>query len=505
MFVLGIIFCLSFNSKKGYKGLYWGSTVNDAKKAGFKLTTMESSAERTYLDKLYSEPVEAYSVVSKEKNISAVQFHYYNGKLFFVTEMLSSIDFTTQKLESRYGNFSRQGIYFVGNQYTDAERANDGTIANMSISISSSNSSVIAKLYDWTVYKSVSYTGQQLSRGQKIKVSKSSFVGRFESMAEIIVGNLLQETSVKGKPSIAFSALTTDYQNARVDNYVTDSLAEAIFNTGKTRIIERANLEVILEEQKFQSSGLVNEATAKAIGMIAGVDFVCYGTLKDLGDSLTVKVRVVDVETGELCSMSSETVKKDEYLQGQPQTTVSVPKTSVSTISTTKETSRISSIGVHSMNNAWKVQSHEDAFLGCTYYTFIVNSSDKQFLFINYKKANNPANSKVSVGIHWTENNSWDVNNAGTYEIKGSNGKLVTKGLKTGESDREWNISSFYYARSPKESARWLVEMIKNSDKIAVRRDGLTRRFQTEGLEDKLAEYGISWSEVDLAMANEEF
>ena len=40
---------------------------------------------------------------------------------------------------------------------------------------------------------------------------------------------------------------------------------------------------------------------------------------------------------------------------------------------------------------------------------------------------------------------------------------------------------------------------------LAVRRDGMTRRFQTAGLVEKMAEYGISWSELSDAIANEEF
>jgi len=31
------------------------------------------------------------------------------------------------------------------------------------------------------------------------------------------------------------------------------------------------------------------------------------------------------------------------------------------------------------------------------------------------------------------------------------------------------------------------------------------RRFQTAGLMDKMAEYGITWAEIDAALANEEF
>ena len=320
-----------------------------------------------------------------------------------------------------------------------------------------------------------------------------------------MANQLVQVKAGKTKPSYAFVALTTDYKNTLVDNYVTDALTEAMFKTGKVKIIERANVEVILKEQKFQSSGLVNEENVKSIGMIAGADFVCYGTLKDLGASLTINARVVDVETGELCAIARTTILKDEYLQRQPQSAVGTPS-----IATTKTT--IATTG-SVVNNAWEVTKSVDEFGNCVYYTFMVKSTEKQFLFINYKRGNNPANSRVIAGFHWFKNgwidSGYTSDQSGKYEIKGKNGNVVTKSFSNNSdwvnrSDGAWNVD-FCYAWDSKNSARWLVEIMKDSDSVAVRRDDMTRRFQTAGLLDKMAEYGITWEEIDNAMANEEF
>lgn len=501
--VFGFAFGATINSRQGYAGLSWGSTLQDAVKAGYKLTPMNSSADKEYLAKIYTVSVDAYKVTSKDKSVSALQFHYYMGNLFFVTETLSSKDFSQKKLEGRYGNFANQGIYLAGKQYTDASREDGGSVSSISIIISNSNGKVSATMYDWSVYKSISFAGQKLS-----KASKTSITDELEDMATKLVQDLLQERSGASKPSCAFMPLTTDYKNSQVDNYITDALTEAMFNAGKIKIIERSNLESILEEQKFQSSGLVNEVTAKSIGMIAGVDFVCYGTLKDTGNSFMVNARIVDVETGELCAISRTTVSKDEYLSQQPQSAVASAKASVSSSPASKNTSTVSSAKTTGSNNssAWKVVTRVNEFDDCTYYTFILNSTEKQFLFINYKKANNSGNSRVIAGIHWTEG-FWK-DNRGTYEIKGTNGKLYTKEFNEyniKESDDTWNTGKFYYAYDSKNSARWFVEMMKNSDSVAVRRDGMTRRFQTAGLVEKMVEYGISWSELSDAIANEEF
>lgn len=317
-----------------------------------------------------------------------------------------------------------------------------------------------------------------------------------------MANQLVQVKAGVSKPSYAFVALTTDYKNTLVDNYVTDALTEAMFNTGKVKIIERANVETILQEQKFQSSGLVNEETVKSIGMIAGVDFVCYGTLKDLGASLTVNARVVDVETGELCAIARTTILKDEYLQRQVQSAVGTPS-----IATTKTTTTTQKTTSNTINNIWKVNSGKTS-KGNTWYLFRIYSTDTRFLLVGYTKCENPANDYVNAGIYWGYDNTNRFSgptNTGRYDIKGQDGTTITKDLNDLWS---WTIATndfFYYAWDQKAGSRWLVDILVNSDTVSVRRDGLSRKFQTAGLLDKMAEYGITWEEIDNALANEEF
>ena len=89
------------------------------------------------------------------------------------------------------------------------------------------------------------------------------------------------------KASYAFLDFSTDNQNSSVEKYITDAFTEFVFNTGKVKIIERDNLEKILNEQKLQSSGLVNESQAANIGNIAGIEYVFYGTIKEIENGYT--------------------------------------------------------------------------------------------------------------------------------------------------------------------------------------------------------------------------
>ena len=388
----------------------------------------------------------------------------------------------------------------------DIKFSPDGEADFLSIIISPSNNSVTTIMCDWSVYKDISIVAKSLKK--KTSTAKNSIVDELSDLAN----KLVQEKLDGSKPSYAFVALTTDYKNTLVDNYITDALSEAMFNTGKIKIIERKNLETILAEQKFQSSGLVNEQTAKDIGMIAGVDFVCYGTLKDIEDVFTVNARVIDVETGEIAAMSRVNITKDAYLSKQPQSAVG--SSTSSTITTTSVTSPKTSEPVQSTqtvaNNAWKVTKYYDEFGGFTHYVFTVNSADTRMLVVSYQKHENIANSRVIAGVHWANNCSyagWGDDNRDDYDIKGKEGSSITKyfnnnwKMHTSSSEKEY----LWCGWDEKSGSRWLVDIIRKSDSVAVRRDGLTRRFQTAGLMDKMAEYGITWAEIDAALANEEF
>ena len=247
--------------------------------------------------------------------------------------------------------------------------------------------------------------------------------------------------------------------------------------------------------------------------MIVGANYVCYGTLKDIEDSFSVTARIVDVETGEIVAMSRADIRKDDYLKKQVQsaigsslyTPITKPTTSSSKTQKKAATPEPVKTAPKVANNAWKVVKYRDDFGDFTQYVFTVNSTDEKMLFVSYKKCDNAANNRVIAGIHWENNDHYRLRSS--YDIKGQTGSAVTKELKDA-----WKMyldssekNHFYFVWNQKAGARWLVDIIRKSNSVAVRRDGLTRRFQTAGLLEKMAEYGITWAEIDAALANEEF
>lgn len=353
--------------------------------------------------------------------------------------------------------------------------------------------------------------------------------------------NLVAQAS--DKPTFAFMALNSDDGNALVENYITDALTEAMFATGKIKVVERASLEKIMSEQQFQSSAFINENTAAEIGNLSGANFVCYGTLKDLKSHISVNVRVVEVSTAELYAMNRDSVEKDTYLanvgfEARKETSpiAGLAKSSNSgSAEKTGTTTRAANPNPApapkpKVSSAWTVQKKKNE--NYTTYTFILKSSSEIFAFMGYDKYNSTGNSTVRAGLHWVNKLE---NVKGTYAIKDVKGNTSNKDYSWAWWDynlgygHEWakygqgwsyhymnwntdveavynedgkNVFAFTYDKS--ESARFFVDLF-GGEYFSVRHNNENVRFQTEGFWQTVEEQGLTREEIYKVISNDEF
>ena len=99
----------------------------------------------------------------------------------------------------------------------------------------------------------------------------------------------------------------------------TDLMVNALLNTNRFRVFERAKLDAILQEQDFQHfSGLVDQTTAVKLGKMIGVDAILTGSITNIsfkkGGGISIAgvkirksyakvvmtIRIIDVTTGEI-------------------------------------------------------------------------------------------------------------------------------------------------------------------------------------------------------------
>jgi len=94
--------------------------------------------------------------------------------------------------------------------------------------------------------------------------------------------------------------------------FLAEKLITRLYQTKKFKVIERQLLNKVINEQKLSLTGMVDPTSAKQLGKILGVDAICSGSITDLAQSIDVNARLISTETGEIFSVASTEIFKDE-------------------------------------------------------------------------------------------------------------------------------------------------------------------------------------------------
>ena len=84
-----------------------------------------------------------------------------------------------------------------------------------------------------------------------------------------------------------------------------DEITLRLVNAGQFIVVERRNIEAILDELDFQMTGLVDDNSAVSIGRFLGATVVVTGSISGSGLNRRLVVRALDVLTAEILAMSS--------------------------------------------------------------------------------------------------------------------------------------------------------------------------------------------------------
>jgi len=92
---------------------------------------------------------------------------------------------------------------------------------------------------------------------------------------------------------------------------ISDRLRNEFFSTGTVDVMERGQMQEILKEQGFQTSGTTctDEGCIVAMGKLLGVRRIIIGSVGKLGSLYMINIRGINVESGKVEKVVSEDVK----------------------------------------------------------------------------------------------------------------------------------------------------------------------------------------------------
>ncbi|MDO8957670.1 MAG: FG-GAP-like repeat-containing protein [Deltaproteobacteria bacterium] len=124
-----------------------------------------------------------------------------------------------------------------------------------------------------------------------------------------------------------------EFRGKQVGEIVAEWLITSLVRTGRFDVVERAQLQKILQEQQMGMSGMISQETASKVGELLGVKVIITGSVIRLGNIYDVNTRLIKVEDGSILKAEkirgpgldaiermmdslADTIKKDFPIEG---------------------------------------------------------------------------------------------------------------------------------------------------------------------------------------------
>lgn len=92
---------------------------------------------------------------------------------------------------------------------------------------------------------------------------------------------------------------------------LTGRLRSKLVDTNVFEVLEREQMNAVLQEQGFQQSGCVSDECLVEIGRLVGVQQMVGGAIGKIGETYTLDLRIIDVATGRIIRTVSDDYRGD--------------------------------------------------------------------------------------------------------------------------------------------------------------------------------------------------
>lgn len=107
-----------------------------------------------------------------------------------------------------------------------------------------------------------------------------------------------QAIKLNRKPKIAVLNFTSP--SNKFSDYVIDELVSHLVKTNDFIVVERKELDLIWQENKFQMSGEISDESIVGIGKKLGAQFIVSGSLTSIGNIYHCRIKILDIETAQI-------------------------------------------------------------------------------------------------------------------------------------------------------------------------------------------------------------
>jgi adenylate cyclase len=99
---------------------------------------------------------------------------------------------------------------------------------------------------------------------------------------------------------LPFENLTKQTQNDWIGKGIADSLTQSLSCVSAIRIIERAQLGQVMQEQELSLTGIIDDKSAVQVGKLLSANKLLSGSFQISKNTILINARIIDAETGEV-------------------------------------------------------------------------------------------------------------------------------------------------------------------------------------------------------------
>jgi TolB-like protein len=108
--------------------------------------------------------------------------------------------------------------------------------------------------------------------------------------------------------------VTAEGRITRLGRYVADKITPYFTRSKQFSVLERALIEDVIAEHKFQASLFVDEASTQAVGKLLGAEIIITGTLSALGNAYYINAKAIGVTKGNILTSIDVEIKRSKKL-----------------------------------------------------------------------------------------------------------------------------------------------------------------------------------------------
>ena len=131
------------------------------------------------------------------------------------------------------------------------------------------------------------------------------------AILESLSTSISEKLEINKTQTLAIMDYTSlDGKDSQMGAYISDEITLQLFLKEKFQIIEREQIDYIIEEQKLNASGLINETSAIELGNILSVDAIIVGNISDINNKIIINTKIVSSTTGEIIFIDKTSISK---------------------------------------------------------------------------------------------------------------------------------------------------------------------------------------------------